>query len=336
MKLKDYCKERIFLPVIICFCTLIHMVVLFTYQVPLEPLVYAFLLSIVFLLLFCSYDFFKLTKKHKALTFYDRLSNTSIEKLIESPSIIERDFEQIVSRLEGEIQETITSSLKSNQENADFYMMWVHQIKTPISALHLLQQTAPDNIPAMKNELFKIERYMDVILGYSRLDDMNHDLTLKHYSLDSMVKQAVKKYTPLFIHSQVTLHLEMLSESVLTDEKWLVFVLEQLLSNALKYTPKGSIHIFSQQTQINEIYQTALTIEDTGVGIAAEDLPRIFERGFTGCNGRMDKKASGLGLYLCKTILKRLGHEIIITSVLGEGCKVTLVFHESNENLTTL
>lgn len=336
MKLKDYCKERIFLLIIICFCTIVHIAVLFTYQVPLEPLVYAFLLSIIFLLLFCIYDFFKLTKKHKALTFYDRLSNTSVEKLIESPSIIERDFEQIISRLEEEIQETITSSLKCNQKNADFYMMWVHQIKTPISALGLLQQTAPDNISAMKNELFKIERYVDVILGYSRLDDINHDLTLKHYFLDSMVKQAVKKYAPLFIHSQVSLKLEMLSESVLTDEKWLVFVLEQLLSNALKYTPKGSIHIFSQQTEINEIRQTALIIEDTGVGIAAEDLPRIFERGFTGYNGRMDKKASGLGLYLCKTILKRLGHEITITSVLGEGCKVTLIFHESNDNLTTL
>lgn len=331
MKLKDYCKEH-FAPLgVIFLCILIHLVVLMVYQVPLEPLLYAFLLSMVFFGIFCIFHYFAIRRKHKVLTSYHYLSDQSLQKLIKHPSITECDYQQLILTLEDEIRKIQTNATKTTQENADFYMMWVHQIKTPISALGLLLQTSPENIAAMKNELFKIERYVDIILGYSRLDHMNHDLTLKHYSLDSMIKQAIKKYTPLFIHSQVHLDLEPVSYKVLTDEKWLVFVLEQLISNALKYTPKGSIHIVAQQEQTASARKTILVIEDTGMGIAPEDLPRIFERGFTGYNGRIDKKASGLGLYLCKTILKNLGHEITITSVLGKGTKVTLHFQELSQ-----
>lgn len=345
MKLKDYCKERVSFLWSIFLYGFIYFIVLLIYQAPLEPLLYAFLLSCVFFFALSVYDYFTVRKKHLNLISYHRLSELSIERLVEKPTITERDYQQLILRLEQEIQEIQTCSMKTAQENADFYMMWVHQIKTPISALRLLLQTSPENITDMKSELFKIERYVDIILGYSRLDDINHDLTLKKYPLDSMVKQAIKKYTPLFIHSKVHLQLDSICQEVLTDEKWLVFVLEQIISNALKYTPEGTIHIFAHSVVATENQKTTLIIEDTGIGIAAEDLPRIFERGFTGYNGRMDKKASGLGLYLCKTILKHLGHEITITSTLRKGTRVVLEFSECNisqpnntfsSNLTTL
>lgn len=345
MKIKDYCKERFTFLWLIFLYAFIYFIVLFVYQVPLEPLLYAFLLSCVFFFVLSIYDYYTVRKKHLNLVSYHRLSGLSIEKLVKKPTITDQDYHQLILSLENEIQEIQTRSMKNTQENADFYMMWVHQIKTPISALRLLLQTSPEAISDMKNELFKIERYVDVILGYSRLDDINHDLTLKKYSLDSMIKQAIKKYTPLFIHSKVHLQLDTISQEILTDEKWLVFVLEQIISNALKYTPQGTIHIFAHSVAAEESSKTTLIIEDTGIGIAAEDLPRIFERGFTGYNGRMDKKASGLGLYLCKTILGRLGHEITITSTPGKGTRVVLEFSECNvsqsdntfsSNLTTL
>lgn len=330
MKIKDYCKEHFIFLWLIFLYGFIYFTVLFVYRIPLEPLLYAFLLSFVFFFAYVIYDYYTVRKKHLKLASYHRLSGLSIEKLVEKPSITERDYHRLISSLEHEIQAIQTCSMKTTQENADFYMMWVHQIKTPISALRLLLQTSPENISDMKNELFKIERYVDVILGYSRLDDMNHDLILKKYSLDSMVKQAIKKYTPLFIHSKVRLQLDSISQEVLTDEKWLVLVLEQIISNALKYTREGTIHIFAHSVLTQESKTTTLIIEDTGIGIASEDLPRIFERGFTGYNGRMDKKASGLGLYLCKTILGHLGHEIAITSTLKKGTRVVLKFSECN------
>ncbi len=330
MKLKDYCKERFSFLWLIFLNVFIYLIVLSVYQAPLEPLLYAFVLSLIFFLGVCIYDYQLTKRKHISLSSYDRLSEQSLEQLVANPTITEGDYHRLILNLEKEIQELQTASTKASQENADFYMMWVHQIKTPISALNLLLQTSPEDISAMKSELFKIERYVDIILGYSRLEDMNHDLTLRHYSLDSMVKQAVRKYTPLFIHSKVRLQLESISQKVLTDEKWLVFVLEQIISNALKYTPEGEIHIYAHSVQTEGSSTIRLTIEDTGIGIAPEDLPRIFERGFTGYNGRMDKKASGLGLYLCKTILGHLGHTITITSALREGTKVVLEFSELN------
>ena len=331
MKLIDYCRERASFLSLILFCTLTNIIVLLIYQVPLEPLLYATLICLVFLFFLGVYDFHRLKGRHQVLSSYHYLSEIPLEHQIKHPTMSEHDYHKIIQTLEQEIQEIQTATTKMNQERADFYMMWVHQTKTPISALRLLLQTDPQNLSTMKNELFKIERYVDIILGYSRLDDMNHDLTLKRYPLDSMVKQAIKKYTPLFIYSKLRLDLEPMPFQVLTDEKWLVFVLEQLISNSLKYTPKGTIHISAHQETHTNTPKSILIIEDTGIGIAPEDLPRIFERGFTGYNGRMDKKASGLGLYLCKTILKRLGHKITITSVLNKGTKVILEFHEFSQ-----
>ena len=174
-------------------------------------------------------------------------------------------------------------------------------------------------VPELEQELFKIEQYVEMVLQYLRLESMSSDLTLAEYPLEDLVRQAVKKYSVVFIHKKIALKLEKFSCRVLTDEKWLVFVLEQLLSNALKYTPRGSVSI-----RMAPGGQKTLIIEDTGIGIHPEDIPRIFERGFTGYNGRMDKKSTGIGLYLCRKILNKLGHTIRIVSTPGVGTKVLI------------
>lgn len=215
------------------------------------------------------------------------------------------------------------------QDMLDYYSLWVHQIKTPIAAMHLLLQTAENNdlyyleelageqfLRDMKMELFRTEQYVEMVLSYLCMGDMSKDLALQEYSLDAIIRQAVRKYSPLFIMKKIRLKYETCDRRVLTDEKWLQFVLEQLLSNALKYTYEGSIHIYQENTK--------LVIADTGIGIQQEDLPRIFEKGFTGYNGRQDKKSTGLGLYLCKTICDRLNHRIWAVSEPGKGTKLYL------------
>ena len=233
---------------------------------------------------------------------------------------------EVLKEIAGKVEDDLKWEIVKEKE--DFFAMWAHQIKTPIAALGLLMQTNPENTFAMKGELFKIERYVDIILNYLRLEDMNQDLLFKQYSLEKLVKQAVKKYSPLFIQSKLALKFDNLSVDVLTDEKWLVFVMEQLLSNAIKYTNRGEIHVYANVVWEGEVKKTKLSIEDTGIGIRQEDLPRIFDRAFTGYNGRNDKKASGLGLYLCKTILSKLGHEITITSTYQKGTCVIITFFE--------
>jgi signal transduction histidine kinase len=161
-----------------------------------------------------------------------------------------------------------------------------------------------------------------MVMAYLRLGSESTDFLLKEYELEGMVKQAVRKYASMFIRKKISVKLGQLSGKVLTDEKWLCFVIEQVISNAIKYTKDGNITIDSE-------YESTLVIRDTGIGIAPEDLPRICEKGFTGYNGRSDKRASGIGLYLTKQILMKLGHGISFESEVGKGTMVRIELDSS-------
>ncbi|MCR5212844.1 MAG: HAMP domain-containing histidine kinase [Eubacterium sp.] len=206
------------------------------------------------------------------------------------------------------------------REKEDFFTLWAHQIKTPIAALRALFDTSDSDTSGYKQELFKIENYVEMALNYIRFDTMSGDMVLEEIHIEALVKQLVKKFAPIFIHKHLSVKLENLDIKVLTDEKWFSFVLDQVLSNALKYTNEGQVTIKAVAwDDKNEII-----ISDTGIGIRQEDIPRLFEKGFTGYNGRFDKKASGLGLYLCKGVCNKLGHEISITSEVGKGTNVII------------
>ena len=166
-------------------------------------------------------------------------------------------------------------------------------------------------------ELFKTGQYVDMVLSYLRAEDLSSDLLLKEYSLDEIVRQAVRKYSRMFILKKIRLDLGPLDHQVLTDEKWLVFVVEQILSNALKYTKEGGISIYMTRYRDRPV----LAIEDTGIGISPEDMPRIFEKGYTGYNGRLDKKSTGIGLYLCRKAAEKLGHVLTAESEPGKGSR---------------
>ena len=237
-----------------------------------------------------------------------------------------RMFRKRLEQYEKELKETRENNSEENirwqelQEKQDFFALWAHQIKTPIAALNLLLQEEKQDTAVCRQELFKIENYVEMALNYLRFEEMSNDLVLEHNSLEQLVRQVVKKYAAIFIYNHISIRLEHLDYTVLTDEKWFCFVLEQILSNALKYTKQGSVSISAEDTENG----LQIFVQDSGIGIKSEDLPRIFEKGFTGYNGRMDKKASGLGLYLCKGVCEKLGHEIRVVSKEGEGTTVML------------
>jgi signal transduction histidine kinase len=161
-----------------------------------------------------------------------------------------------------------------------------------------------------------------MVMYYQRLESISSDFLFRKYDLYDIVKQTLKKYAILFINSKLSLDLQEFECFVVTDEKWLQFALGQIISNALKYTPRGGISIYLEKTSGN----AQLVVRDTGIGIRPEDLPRIFERGYTGYNGRLDKKSTGIGLYLCKRTLDKLSHTIEVSSEVGKGTKVTIGF----------
>ncbi|WP_242846637.1 sensor histidine kinase [Butyrivibrio sp. LB2008] len=230
----------------------------------------------------------------------------------------ERDIEQEKDKMRWE----------KVREKEDFFALWAHQIKTPIAALKLLFEDEAPNTYECKSELFKIENYVEMALNYLRFEEMSGDLVLEKCSLEPLVKQTVKKFSTVFIFRHLSVELNNLDCDILTDDKWFSFVLEQVLSNALKYTKEGGIKIFSRDTDEGK----EIVVSDSGVGIKSDDLPRVFEKGYTGYNGRVDKKASGIGLYLCKGVCNKLGHRIRIESELGKGCDVIITVRKETVN----
>lgn len=199
----------------------------------------------------------------------------------------------------------------------DYYTMWVHQIKTPIASMHLiLQKEDSEDSRRLRAELFRVEQYVQMVLCFLRLDSDFTDYVIKEYRVDDIIRPAVRRLAPQFIMKKLSLEYEQTDEVALTDEKWLSFVVEQVLSNAVKYTSAGSISIKCDGDR--------LVISDTGIGIAAEDLPRIFDKGYTGFNGRADRKASGIGLYLCRRICDNLRHSIKVESAPGHGTTIII------------
>ena len=298
----------------------IFLMVFSLYSLPLESIVYAFLLSACVGTFFIVYDFIKYYKKHMELCILQKQISTGLNRMPLANNLIEADYQNILWTLYDQSRELISKIDIKHTEMIDYYTLWAHQIKTPIAAMRLLLQS--DNSEENKELLtqtFKIEQYVEMVLGYLKIDGAASDLLFQNYSLLEIVRQCVRKYAYMFIRKNIVLELKEMECMVLTDEKWLVFVIEQILSNALKYTSSGKISIYMQDNE-----EKVLVIEDTGIGIAEEDLPRVFEKGFTGYNGRMDKKATGIGLYLCKKILNKLSHKITIESVINVGTTVKI------------
>lgn len=322
---------------------------LYYYDNAVRNMSYGLVLILFFSFSYGIYDFFRY--RNKCLKLAEQVLNME-ERDLHLPawvSLPERLYQEIILAEETEKRQLVTEYDIRKKDMADYYAMWIHQIKTPIAALHLLLeedsteskhrnlQAAPlqDGSKRIKQtdrlaaeELFKIEQYAEMALHYARLESFSSDLSFKKQNIYDMAKQAVKKYAVLFIGSGLDFSMEEFSCMAVTDEKWVTFVLEQILSNALKYTKKGGIFIYGADASEEKKSENAdyVVIEDTGIGIRKEDLPRIFERGFTGCNGRMDKKSTGIGLYLCRQIMDRLSHSIMVKSEEGKGTKVFLGF----------
>lgn len=318
--LKSYLKMRLKNLIIILISIGIFGVVFTLYSLPLESVFYATLLVGIFIIMVGVIDLLSFYKKYNMLE--ELKNNIEINDFTfpETKDLINKEYEQIIKSIAKDKFDIISEKDKTLSDMVDYYTIWAHQIKTPIAAMRLLLQSEKSDISnELLEQLFKIEEYVAMVLQYIRTESMSSDLHLKKYSLDNIVKQAVRKYSRLFIRKKIKLNYDDLNRNVLTDEKWLVFVIEQILSNALKYTKVGEISIYMDDKLPN-----TLVIEDTGIGIEGEDLPRIFEKGFTGFTGREDKKSTGIGLYLCKRILNKLSHTISIESKVDKGTKVKI------------
>lgn len=274
---------------------------------------YQLLLAFLLASFFLGMDLASAYKEYRNQLFYaSGRPQTALEALL---------FEKL-ALLEMDKKNRAIEEREKLNDLMDYYTLWAHQIKTPIAASSLLVGEIEDKKVKnqLEQELFKIESYVNIVLQYLRLESFHEDLVLKKENAEDLVKEIVKKYAIFFIQKGLSLSLHDLDRTIITDKKWFVVILEQVLSNSLKYTSQGGIEIYFQED--------TLYIKDSGLGIQDADLLRVFERGFSGYNGRLTQQSSGLGLYLSKKIADELGHQISIASQVGQGTTVMISFSE--------
>ena len=245
------------------------------------------------------------------------------EHLPEATSPEQEQWLTIIAELNEQCRQADLQLRSERTDMLDYFTVWVHQIKIPISVMHMELDEAdtPEN-RAISDELFRIEQYVEMVLCYFRLDGNTSDLVSEKVQIDEVIRTGLRKYAPLFIRKKLQLEYEGTKLIAVTDSKWLGFIIEQILSNTVKYTDSGKVTITVSADR-------TIMISDTGIGISAEDIPSIFERGYTGYNGRAEHKSTGLGLYLVKKACDKLSVQIEIRSKVGEGTSVFLKLPET-------
>ena len=314
--LRPWLRSRLPALGLFLLCCAVFAVVFRLYGLPLGAVGYPALICAVLWLIFALFRFRRAWRKHRILS---ALTAALTEDMLpEADAFEDLDYRRIIALLQEARLAREAEAQRKTADMTEYYTLWAHQIKTPLAAMRLTLQNEDSPLSRrLTAELGRVDRYVEMVLAYLRLDASATDYVLREYDLDPILRAAVKKFSGEFIDRRLALDLQPTGLRVLTDEKWLSFVLEQLLSNALKYTPSGKISIYAEEPAV-------LCIADTGIGIAPEDLPRIFEPGFTGLNGRTDKRASGLGLYLCRRVCRNLGHGISAESEPGAGTVLRL------------
>ena len=296
-KFKNYISKILPITVTTFFILLVFWVVFLLMNLSFESYFLAFEIVVFFYMVYLVFMAF-LNKKEEKL-------KNQIQELEEANLNLRNDF------------------LAKEKELQEYFLIWIHQIKTPITAGKLIcdSDIENENVKNIKKELIYIEDYTNMALSYLKMANHNTDMDISLVNLDDIIKPLIKKYAILFISNNIKLEYEKLNVKVITDSKWCMVVIEQLLSNAIKYTKNGIVSItFSEK-------ENYLEIKDNGIGIKDSDLPKIFDKGYSGFNGRQNQKSTGIGLFLVKQILDKLGQKVKLESKLGEGTSVKVYFN---------
>ena len=304
----------------------IFIAALLLYHIPVKAVIYpAFVCTLCGLGLLAA-GFAKQWQRHAFLEKVAGMAAAEIDSLPAPSDIDDEDYQKIIFSLKQQTAEMLCDNKRKLRDTVEYYTLWAHQIKTPIASMKLALEGEDTPLSRRLNsDLFRIEQYAEMVMTYLRLDFENTDYVLKEHDVDSLIKKSVKSFFGEFINKRLSLDYSPVKTSIVTDEKWFCFVLEQLISNAVKYTNKGGVTICGDAK--------TLSIEDTGIGIMPEDLPRIFEKGYTGYNGRIDDRSSGIGLYMAKRAADALSIRIGVESRLGRGTRFTLYFPDCEREI---
>jgi len=334
MKMIDYIKDKVlFLAVNLMFFILISLFMGFAKAAP-----------VIIFLLFCIWFFPLITYMLLEYIKYRKYFN-NIETILENldkkyllPEVIDdanfmigEKVNDILKELSRDMHENVNYYKNIQEEYREYIEMWVHEIKTPIASSKLLIENNNNEITRKINiQMDRIENFVEQVLYYSRSDEVGKDYIIKKIELSQVVKNVIKKNQRDFISKRISLQLDDINEIIYSDTKWVEFILNQIVGNAIKYSKGTQDKITIKAKKLGS--SVVLTVEDNGVGIVEQDINRVFEKGFTGENGRKFGKSTGIGLYLCKKLCVKLGLGLQIDSNINEGTKVSIIFPKT-ENL---
>lgn len=328
MKIREYLKERLFFLIVNITLFIIVSILMKVLHIGSGIV---FLVFCIWFLPILSYISIELVRKKK---YYDKLEDTVnnldkkylLTEVIDEPNKIEeRIFYDILKDTDKEMHEHVNKYRDMQIEYREYIETWVHEIKTPIASARLMIENNENEITKnIEYEIKKIEGYIEQVLYYSKSNDVSKDYIIKEFDLKDIVRKVIKKNSRDFITKKISLDIENINGKVCSDIKWVEFILNQILGNAIKYSKvnNAKVTIYSCINENNII----LTIQDNGVGIVNKDIGRVFEKGFTGENGRKFGKSTGIGLYLCKKLCERLGLGLSIISKEDIGTKVNIIF----------
>lgn len=289
---------------------------MFLYGMPLLPLRHFTLIVAVVVVIVGVIDFSRQKHKHRLLT------ENHLE-MVEPQNYIEQDYHDIVEKCQMDARMARDKASSDYNDMIEYFTVWAHQVKTPLAGLSLTVQNIDDDTlrQTLQSELVRTEEYVDMVMNYLRLQSNDSDYVFNPVEVNDVVRQEVRRMRTLFMSKKIGLSFDPeVSEGIkaVTDRRWLEFALGQILANAVKYSKSGVVSI--------NVTPEFIEVKDQGIGISEEDLPRIFEKGYTGYNGRSDKKSTGIGLYLVKKAMASIGGDITITSKIGEGTCVRLLY----------
>ena len=327
MKFSDYITDRIVS--FVCFVISEGLVfgLLWLVEVPMVFIIFTGIIFLLFFLFSLIWDYHRRSGYYKRLLqLLDQLDEkTLLMEIAERPGFLDAKIVSYILKQNNKYQnDKIAEMQKQNRDYRDFLDTWVHEIKTPITSARLIieNEKNPTTLK-IEDELRKIDNFVELVLYYARSSDVEKDFKVENTTLKALVSTALKTYSKPIIQAGGRIHMEGMDIPVCADSKSCSFIIGQVISNAIKYRQEEFRLEFRSQVQKNRI---ALLIHDNGIGISRADLSRVFDKGFTGENGRRFPKSTGIGLYLCKKLCDRMNIAISISSEKGQGTTIALYF----------
>lgn len=335
MNIKDYIKDRtLFLLINFILFTIICGTMLLI-NISASFIIVIFCIWFLPIFAFVFVEFIKQKKFYNELTsIMEGLDKKYLlSEIIKEPEFVEGKFVyDLLKQSNKDMHEHVKKYRDMESEYREYIETWVHEIKTPIASARLIIDNNQNEVTKNINyEIKKMEEYIEQVLYYSRSNNVSKDYIIKEVSLATLVRNVIKRNSRYFISKNIAIDMEDVEGTVYGDSKWLEFIFNQVIGNSIKYIREkdGKVKVYTIKNDNNIV----LTLEDNGIGIIDSDINRVFEKGFTGENGRKFGKSTGIGLYLCKKLSDQLGLGLHITSTIGLGTKVSIIFPIDKEYL---